>query len=143
MKSAFALSMFLAIVASVSAGAVGTPTNAELLKRGLPPRAPRKLYAPTRVSAAKRQSPSGVVTATADTCTTGQLLCCNELTPADSTDATNALASIDVTLTSSQDVGLGCTALTTDGTCDNTPACCDGTLDGVVSIGCTAVTLGG
>ncbi|EIN12779.1 hypothetical protein PUNSTDRAFT_42275 [Punctularia strigosozonata HHB-11173 SS5] len=133
MKSTFALSVLLAIVASASATAVNANE-----KRGVP-HAPRKLYAPTRAATAKRQTTSA--TPSADTCTTGQLLCCDELTAADSPDATNALASIDVTLTSSEDVGLGCSTLTTDGTCDGTPACCGGTINGAVSIGCEAVTL--
>ncbi|EIN03989.1 hypothetical protein PUNSTDRAFT_47779 [Punctularia strigosozonata HHB-11173 SS5] len=139
MKSSLSLSLLLAIAASVSVSASTASTNAERLKRGLPPRAPRRLYAPTRVSAAKRQSPSG--TPSADTCTTGQLLCCGELTPADSADAVDALASIDVTLTSAEDVGLSCEVLTTDGTCGGTAACCGGILSGLVSIGCITVAL--
>lgn len=49
-------------------------------------------------------------------------------TQADSADAVDALASIDVTLTSAEDVGLGCEVLTTDGTCGGTAACCGGIL---------------
>jgi hypothetical protein len=48
MKFAFALSLLFAIVATVAATAVGT--NADRMRRGLPPLAPRQPHNPSRIS---------------------------------------------------------------------------------------------
>ncbi|OSC97740.1 hypothetical protein PYCCODRAFT_1471647 [Trametes coccinea BRFM310] len=56
MKSTIVLFILALIIATVQAARIGA--NAERMARGLPPRAPSKLYAPTRPSAAKRAKPS-------------------------------------------------------------------------------------
>ncbi|CDO74517.1 hypothetical protein BN946_scf184979.g72 [Trametes cinnabarina] len=56
MKSTIVLFILALIVATVQSVRIGA--NAERMARGLPPRAPNKLYSPTRASPARRAKPS-------------------------------------------------------------------------------------
>jgi hypothetical protein len=47
MKVVFAISMFFALIALVAGSATGA--NADRMKRGLPPLAPRSIYNPTAI----------------------------------------------------------------------------------------------
>ncbi|KAI0760948.1 fungal hydrophobin [Trametes elegans] len=132
--------LFLAfVVATIQA--VMAETNAERLARGLPPRAPRKLYRdiPTRSDTADRHKPSGKPSL----CSTGPVECCEEVTKASSKEAKVILELLGLFLPPETVVGLTCSSLLFGNSCFGSQAvCCDKSeLGGIIAIGCAPVKL--
>ncbi|KAI0787398.1 fungal hydrophobin-domain-containing protein [Fomes fomentarius] len=139
MKSSILLFLLAFIVATVQAASLDT--NAARLARGLPPRAPRKLYRnlPTAVEQAKRSKPSG--SPPPSSCTTGPVQCCNQIEKSNSSVVSVILGLLGIVLGPDVDVGLGCSPLSVigigSGSCSAHTVCCENNSHGgLISIGC-------
>ncbi|RPD59674.1 hydrophobin-domain-containing protein [Lentinus tigrinus ALCF2SS1-6] len=140
MKSTIVFFILALIVATVQAAALGD-SNAERMARGLPPRAPRKLYRnelPTGVAAAKRSKPSSKPP---PSCSTGPIQCCQQVEKADNPAAALILGLLGLVLGPDVEVGLTCSPISVIGvgssSCSATAVCCeDNSHGGLISIGC-------
>ncbi|KAI0366140.1 fungal hydrophobin [Pilatotrama ljubarskyi] len=135
------LAVFALIVATVQAVSLGT--NAERMARGLPPRAPSKLFKPTAASAAKRSKPSG---SPGGSCSTGPVQCCEEITNASNPIAELLLSLLGLVVGPDVAIGLTCSPLSIigigGGSCSANTVCCENNaLGGLISIGCIPIIL--
>ncbi|KAI0671379.1 fungal hydrophobin [Trametes maxima] len=141
MKSTIALAILALIVATVQAISIGT--NAERMARGLPPRAPAKLFNPTPVTAAKRHKPSHAPPPS--NCSTGPVQCCEKLTNAKDPIAKLLLELLGIIVKPDVAIGLTCSPLSIIGLggefCGAHTVCCENnSLGGLISIGCIPST---
>ncbi|KAI0331828.1 hypothetical protein GY45DRAFT_1247910 [Cubamyces sp. BRFM 1775] len=106
MKSTIVLFVIAFLLVTVQA-AIIRGTNADRMARGLPPRAPAKLYTPTRVTEEKRHKPSNTP---APVCKAdqGKQVCCERITTASDPEAKLLLGLAGVKLASNAVVGLTC-----------------------------------
>ncbi|EAU83834.1 hypothetical protein E4U52_001256 [Claviceps spartinae] len=133
------LSFFFALVAAVPAGG----PNAERLARGLPPLPPVRRHA-TPAHLAARAQPSG----SSSQCNGGTIKCCNSV--ASSNDAVPKLLSsiLNLGLGLNTIVGMQCTNLNALGvgggsSCTGQTVCCSGNdFNGVITAGCTPISIG-
>ncbi|KAI0635574.1 fungal hydrophobin [Trametes polyzona] len=137
-----ALALFALLVATVQAASIGT--NAERMARGLPPRAPNKLYKPTARSVANKPKPSG---RPGGSCSTGPVQCCEKVTTAKDPVAKLLLGLLGIVLGPDVAVGLTCSPLSIIGigsgnACHANTVCCENdSLGGLISIGCIPISL--
>ncbi|KAI0661811.1 hypothetical protein C8Q70DRAFT_1052120 [Cubamyces menziesii] len=106
MKSSIVLFVLAFILVTVQA-AIIRGTNADRMARGLPPRAPAKLYTPTRVSEEKRHKPSSTPTSVCKP-DQGQQVCCEQITTASNPEAKLLLGLLGIKLPPEATVGLEC-----------------------------------
>ncbi|RPD72480.1 fungal hydrophobin [Lentinus tigrinus ALCF2SS1-7] len=138
MKSTIVFFILALIVATVQAAALGD-SNAERMARGLPPRAPRKLYRNELPTAAKRSKPSSKPP---PSCSTGPIQCCQQVEKADNPVAALILGLLGIVLGPDVVVGLTCSPLTVIGvgsgnSCSANTVCCENNSHGgLISIGC-------
>ncbi|KAI9061145.1 hypothetical protein FKP32DRAFT_1678487 [Trametes sanguinea] len=138
MKSTIVLFILALIIATVQAVRIGA--NAERMARGLPPRAPNKLYAPTRASAAKRSKPSQKPPPPPK-CTAHQECCELVGTPKDDKEIALIAALLGIHLPPDQLAGALCLAIEKGGLpCIFTPLCCENVFGGTLAGDCTRST---
>ncbi|KAI0649484.1 fungal hydrophobin-domain-containing protein [Trametes meyenii] len=142
MRSTIVLAILALIVATVQAVSIGT--NAERMARGLPPRAPAKLFNPTPVTAAKRNKPSHVPPPSSP-CSTGPVQCCDKLTNSKDPLAKLLIQLLGIVVKPDVGVGLTCSPLSIIGLggefCKANTVCCENnSLGGLISIGCIPST---
>ncbi|KAI0719189.1 fungal hydrophobin-domain-containing protein [Cerioporus squamosus] len=138
MRSNIVLFVLALIVATVSAAALGE-SNAERMARGLPPRAPRRLYRKEPATAAKPSKPSSKPPPSS--CSTGPVQCCNSLQKADDPVVALLLGLLGIVLGPDVEVGLTCSPISVIGigssSCSAQTVCCeDNSHGGLISIGC-------
>ncbi|KAI0719873.1 fungal hydrophobin-domain-containing protein [Cerioporus squamosus] len=146
MRSNIVLFVLALIVVTVSAAALGE-SNAERMARGLPPRAPRRLYRKepaTGVAAAKPSKPSSKPPPSS--CSTGPVQCCQSVEKADGSLAAVVLGLLGIVLGPDVVVGLTCSPISVIGigssSCSSQAVCCeDNSHGGLISIGCIPITL--
>ncbi|KAH9885825.1 hypothetical protein C8Q73DRAFT_659294 [Cubamyces lactineus] len=136
MKSSIVLFVIAFILVTVQA-AILRGTNADRMARGLPPRAPAKLYTPTRVSEEKRHKPSSTPTGVCKP-NEGRQVCCERVTTASDPEAKLLLELLHLELPPEAVVGLICSDATPFGPpCIFKTACCEETNhNGLVDTGC-------
>ncbi|KAI0351724.1 fungal hydrophobin [Trametes cingulata] len=145
MKTAtLVLALFALIVATVQAVSLGT--NAERMARGLPPRAPAKLFKPDAASAAKHPKPSSSPPGGGGSCSTGPVQCCDEITNASNPIAELLLALLGLVVGPDVAIGLTCSPISIigigGGSCSANTVCCENNaLGGLISIGCIPIIL--
>ncbi|KAI1797105.1 fungal hydrophobin [Ganoderma leucocontextum] len=110
------ITLFLTVIAflvATVAAAAAPGTNAERMARGLPPKAPRKLYREraTPVSPARRHQPSG----SPSSCSTGPVQCCNKVTTSNDPIAKLILGLLGIVLGPNVSVGLTCSPISVIG----------------------------
>ncbi|TBU54144.1 fungal hydrophobin-domain-containing protein [Dichomitus squalens] len=134
----------IAFLVATVAAAAAPGTNAERMARGLPPKAPRKLYRkdPTPASPARRSTPSG----SPSSCSTGPVQCCNTLTTASDPLASVILGLLGIILGPDVAVGLTCSPISVigvgGGSCSANTVCCENNnVGGLISIGCIPIIL--
>ncbi|RDX57006.1 fungal hydrophobin [Lentinus brumalis] len=134
----------LALIVTTVLAATPGESNARRMARGLPPRAPRRLYRnelPSGVAAAKRASPSGSPPPT-PLCSTGAVQCCNRITTARDGTAGLILSLLGIVVKDlNLPLGITCIPLSDNdvgsGTCSTTPVCCaDNSFNGIIALGC-------
>ncbi|KAH9944993.1 fungal hydrophobin [Epithele typhae] len=129
------------ILATVQALSIGT--NAERMARGLPPRAPRKLFRePSPTTPAKRAKPSS----SPGSCSTGPVQCCQEVTTAGNPVAALIIGLLGLVLDPKLVVGLTCSAIDIVSigghSCSANTVCCENnSFGGLISIGCVPIVL--
>ncbi|RDX57003.1 fungal hydrophobin [Lentinus brumalis] len=142
MKSTVVLFVLALIVATVSAAALGE-SNAERMARGLPPRAPRKLYNRATGVEASKPKPSSKPP---PSCSTGPIQCCDKVVKADNPIAALLLGLLGIVLGPDVEVGLTCSPLSVigigGGSCSANAVCCENNSHGgLISIGCIPIIL--
>ncbi|EPQ50810.1 fungal hydrophobin [Gloeophyllum trabeum ATCC 11539] len=133
----------------LSASAVATPTNAERMKRGLPPAAPKRRFSASHVQQAKRTAPSATPPPNgggdmSGSCNTGPVQCCNQVQQGKS--VTSILGLLGVVLDDLEAlVGIDCSPIDVLGlggnSCSAHPVCCENNSNSLISVGCIPITL--
>ncbi|TFK61444.1 hypothetical protein BDN72DRAFT_459850 [Pluteus cervinus] len=129
-----------AIAAALSFSEVTAETNAERMRRGLPPLPPARRGTP--VKAAKGSTPS--LSPSSSSCSSGTVQCCSVLGLPSDGFISSILQIVGATAPGPGMVGLSCQPFQSGTTqsCLMQTVCCQGsTSDGTVSMGCTAVHL--
>ncbi|CDO77000.1 hypothetical protein BN946_scf184298.g27 [Trametes cinnabarina] len=142
MKFSYAVAAVIAAAASAQAH----ETNGDRLARGLSPLRPRRLYAPSRASEAKRATPSGTPGQPSGNCNTGPIQCCNQVGKANEGLFGSILGLLGIIVDPDVLVGLQCSGISGVGvggsSCSATPVCCENNSEGgLISIGCIPIIL--